>query len=85
MNFKEVAKAKEVLKANGYFVDNLWHVDDVRTKFNCTDDEAQYILDQSLTNEATMEQIWFSIREFGEIEGLEGTHHCDDLDCNCSI
>ncbi len=29
MNFEEVAKAKEVLKANGYFVDNLWHVDDV--------------------------------------------------------
>lgn len=80
-----VEQAKEVLKANGYFTDNLWHVEDVKSKFNCTDDEAQYILEQSLTNEATMEQIWFSIGEFGEIEGLEGKHHCDDLDCNCSI
>ncbi len=71
MNIEEIAKAKEVLKANGYFVDNLWHVDDVRTKFNCTDEEAQYVLEQSLTNEATMEQIWFSIGEFGNIKGLE--------------
>jgi hypothetical protein len=66
-----VEEAKAVLKANGYFVDNLWHVEDVKSKFNCTDDEAQYILEQSLTNEATMEQIWFSIREFGEMEKLE--------------
>jgi len=79
-----VEEAKAFLKSQGFFTDNLWHVDDVKSKFNCDDDEAQYI-EQSLTNEATMEQIWFSIREFGEIEGLEGTHHCDDLDCNCSI
>lgn len=26
---KFIAAAKEVLKAGGYFVDNLWHVDDV--------------------------------------------------------
>jgi hypothetical protein len=80
-----VEEAKAFLKSQGFFTDNLWHVEDVKSKFNCDDDEAQYILEQSLTNEATMEQIWFSIREFGEMEGLEGTHHCDDLDCNCSI
>ena len=66
-----VEEAKAVLKANGYFVDNLWCVDDVKSMFKCDDDEAQYILEQSLTNEATMEQIWFSIREFGEMENLE--------------
>jgi len=66
-----VEEAKAVLKANGYFVDNLWHVEDVKSKFNCTDDEAQYILERSLTNEATMEQIWFSIDEFGEMENLK--------------
>jgi hypothetical protein len=71
MGIKEVEKAREVLKANGYFVNNLWHVDDVKVKFNCTDDEAQAVLDMSLTNNATMEQIWFSIVEFGNIEGLE--------------
>ena len=66
-----VEEAKAVLKANGYFVDNLWSVEDVKSKFKCDDDDAQYILEQSLTNEATMEQIWFSIREFGEMENLE--------------
>lgn len=67
----DIEQAKAVLEANGYFVDNLWHVDDVKSRFNCADDEAQYILEQSLTNEATMEQIWFSIGEFGRIEGLQ--------------
>ena len=65
-----IENAKKVLKENGYFVDNLWHIDDVKSKFKCDDDVAQRILDQSLTNEATMEQIWFSIDEFGEMEGL---------------
>ena len=66
-----IENAKKVLKENGYFVDNLWHVDDVKSKFKCNDDNiAQGILDEALTNEATMEQIWFSIDEFGEMEGL---------------
>ena len=66
-----VEEAKAVLKANGYFVDNLWNVIDVRCKFNCTDEQAQYILEKSLTNDATMEQIWLSIGIFGEMEKLE--------------
>src|SRR4051794_22686277 len=32
-----VESAKQVLKDNGYFVDNLWTVHDVKEKFNCTD------------------------------------------------
>ena len=65
-----VIEAKKVLKESGYFVDNLWHIDDVKSKFKCDDDVAQEILNQALTNEATMEQIWFSIGEFGGMEGL---------------
>ena len=71
MSFKAVELAKQVLKENGYFVDNLWHVDDVKSKFKCDDEDAQDILDKSLTNEATMEQIWFSIGEFGRMVDLE--------------
>ena len=67
----QIQKAKQLLKDNGYFVDNLWQVDDVKAKFKCDDDTAQYILEQSLTNEATMEQIWLSIDIFGEEEKLE--------------
>lgn len=59
---REIANAKEVLRKAGYFVDNLWHVDDVKLRYNCEDDnQAQNILNSALTNDATMEQIWFAI------------------------
>jgi hypothetical protein len=67
----EIEKAKQVLRQNGYFVDNLWRVEDVQSKYNCTEEQAQVILEQSLTNEATMEQIWFSIKEFSELANLK--------------
>jgi hypothetical protein len=67
----EIEQAKAILKQHGYFVDNLWHVSDVKIKFNVSDNEAQDILNKSLTNDVTMEQIWFSIHEFGEINGHE--------------
>jgi hypothetical protein len=66
-----VEQARKLLKENGYFVDNLWTIHDVQGKFKCTDEEAQEVLEKSLTNEATMEQIWFSINEFGREFGLE--------------
>lgn len=68
--FKDIEEAKELLKANGYFVDNLWRVEDVQSRFECGDEEAQEILYSALTNETTEEQIWFSIKEFGEIKNL---------------
>lgn len=49
------------LKSRGKFVDNLWTTEDVKSKFNCTEDEAQEVLYDALTNEATMEQVWFAI------------------------
>tara|TARA_B110000467_G_C18305892_1_gene474655 strand:+ start:1144 stop:1404 length:261 start_codon:yes stop_codon:yes gene_type:complete len=56
------------LKSRGKFVDNLWTIEDVQSRFNCTDDEAQEVLEQALTNEVTMEQIWFAIQFHGEYE-----------------
>ena len=38
------------LKSRGKFVDNLWTIEDVQSRFNCTDDEAQEVLEQALTN-----------------------------------
>lgn len=58
-----IEQAKQILKEAGYFVDNLWHVSDVKDRCNCDDDVAQKILNKALTNEATMEQIWFAIDE----------------------
>lgn len=56
-------QAKEVLRNAGYFVENLWHVDDVRhvTEESISNEQAMEVLSMALTNEATMEQIWMSI------------------------
>jgi hypothetical protein len=68
--FNEIENAKNFLKDKGFYTDNLWSIHDVRSKFECTEEEAQYVIDKSLTNEATMEQIWLSIGIFGDMENL---------------
>lgn len=62
-------EAKQVLREAGYFVDNLWHIHDV---YNVADgniqkDQAMQVLRMALTNEATMDQIWYSIQISTEI------------------
>jgi hypothetical protein len=67
----EIQKAKEVLRKAGYFVDNLWHIDDVKERYNCDDDnQAQDIIGDALTNGATMEQVWFAIDMVAQDNGL---------------
>jgi hypothetical protein len=65
-----VEQAKKVLEDNGYYVGNLWCVEDVQSKFDCTEDEAQGVLDGALNSDGTMEQIWFDIDYYAENEGL---------------
>jgi hypothetical protein len=70
-NQKDIDKARQTLKQAGYYVGNLWSIQDVMEQYECTEDEAQEVLDRSLTNEATIEQIQFSIREFAEVLKLK--------------
>jgi hypothetical protein len=65
-----IEQAKQVLRDNGYYVDNLWSVEDVVSNYNCTDEEAQEVLDMALQNDATMEQIWYAINYHAEEIGL---------------
>jgi len=65
-----IEQAKQVLKDNGYYVGNLWSVDDVQANYNCTEEEAQEVLDGALNNDATMEQIWYAIDFHAEEIGL---------------
>lgn len=67
-NLKKVSSQdlKDELQSRGFFVDNLWMTEDVKSRFNCTESEAQEVLEQALTNEATMEQIWYAIEFHGE-------------------
>jgi len=67
----EIEKAKEILTKHGYYVGNLYQADDVRTYFDCTDDEALEVLDKALDNDGTAETIWIAIRDIGEMMGLK--------------
>jgi hypothetical protein len=58
-----IANARLVLKQAGYFVDNLWHVNDVKDKFECDDDTAQKILKQALTHPYIVERIFDVIQD----------------------
>ena len=70
-NFKSVKDAKAFLREQGYFVDNLWCVEDVKSTFfnptelsdngNIDSDLAMAILYKTLTNGAVMETIWASM------------------------
>jgi hypothetical protein len=56
-------EAKEELRKQGYFVDNLWNVLDVTDRFDCSDETAQDILYQALTNSYIVERIHETIRD----------------------
>jgi hypothetical protein len=58
---KDVLEARALLKKKGYFTDNLWCTDDVTENYNCTEEQAQQVLEMALTNTATVEQIWYAI------------------------
>jgi len=53
-----------------YQKENLWQIEDVQLNYECTDSEAMNILESALTNEATMDQIWFAIDYHAENKGL---------------
>lgn len=65
-----IANAKLVLKQAGYFVDNLWHIDDVQDRFECDNDTAQDILNDALTNEYIVQEIFSSITDSAIEDGL---------------
>jgi hypothetical protein len=69
MKSEELKKA--LTEVFGYYTDNLWQNDDVQSKFKCTDEEAQEVLDAALNNEWIMEQINLTINDIGEDMGLE--------------
>lgn len=56
-----VKQAKQVLKNNGYYIGNLWHVNDVNKNYICSEQTAQNILNKSLTAEYIIEDIFNKI------------------------
>jgi hypothetical protein len=66
------------LKSRGKFVDNLWTTQDVFGRFECTEEEAQEVLYDALTNDQTMEQIWIAIDMIGEVNELTEREEADN-------
>jgi len=66
-----IEQAKEFLESKGYYTETLWCTQDVTDRCECTEEQAQAILSLSLNNEATMDQIQFSINEFVEQAGFK--------------
>jgi hypothetical protein len=62
-------QAKEVLRNAGYYVDNLWSIQDVDDD-SLTDNQKQSALAMALTNERIMEEIQHGIRV-----GIEVINH----------
>ena len=58
-----VNQAKAILKDAGYYVDNLWHIDDVKGLKSMNDDDAYAILDTILSGDYIIEDIANSINQ----------------------
>jgi len=57
-----IANAKLVLKQAGYYVDNLWSIQEVRDDNNeLTDEQKMNALDMAFSNKYTTEQIFYAI------------------------
>jgi hypothetical protein len=54
----EIEKAKQILRDAGYFVDNLWSIEDVQGNYDCTDEQAMEVLEGALMNDYVMETIF---------------------------
>lgn len=59
---EEIESARIILEDAGYYVDNLWHIDDVKKHGEFTDDKAYEVLDKVLSGEYIMEAINESIQ-----------------------
>jgi hypothetical protein len=67
----DIENAKDLLKANGYQTYNLWHVDDVMLRYECNLDEAMDIIEQALTNEWVIEQVFYVVGSLASEYGLK--------------
>ena len=60
-SLKQIDEAKALLKSAGYFTDNLWHIDDVKSLYKCTDEQAYEVLEDALNTDTSFESVWESV------------------------
>lgn len=54
-------EALEVLKNNGYYVENLWTIHDVLASWDCTREEAYEVLGYAVDSPYVIENIWLNV------------------------
>lgn len=57
----EIQQAKVVLEKHGYLVRHMWNIVDITVNFDCTDEQAEYVLDKVLSSESVNSDIWETI------------------------
>jgi hypothetical protein len=73
-----ITEALDFLESQGFYIHNLWHIQDVQDKFECTPEEAMKVLDEAVSGELIMEDIQISILIYGRQNGLkEKINGCD--------
>ncbi len=65
-----IEQAKQVLKEAGYYVDNLWCINDVQQTYTCSNEEALEVLDGALNVGYVVENIFENIDLFAKEIGL---------------
>jgi hypothetical protein len=59
---------------------NLWCVEDVTIDYECTDEQALEVLEAALTNDSTMDHIWYAINFHAEDMGLKRKEEEEDCE-----
>ena len=72
IDLKEVSSEdlRQELELRGNYTSNLWHVDDVMIKYDCTSEEALKVLNSVMISEWVMENIFEMIDIQAEAKGI---------------
>ncbi len=57
MEEDKTTECLDYLESQGFYVQNLWHIQDVQNQFECSDEEAFEVLDNAVSGEWIIEQI----------------------------
>jgi uncharacterized lipoprotein YajG len=68
---------KDELTRRGYYTGNLWHIDDVKGRFEATNDQAQDVLNEVLQGSWIIEQIFESIDDCADEYKLKEINEAD--------
>lgn len=79
----EIESAKATLKEHGYYTESLWRIEDVQSRFNATEEQAQEVLDRAhkSSTEDFFERIHIVSEEMG-LSVVDDTEKFNDMDGN---